>query len=302
MNGSDLGLTNKSILVGDATNSASELPTTNVTGALLQQDASGNPVWSNDLVVNNVTVNGDQINNGNVDFNGPTFNTSTTTTSTFNGPTNLNGSTTTINSPLTEINGTTINIGGPTSTTTFDGDVVFNMMPDIPLAPNYMYVGGASGYAEQFAPGTSGQALRINGSGAPTWQDVNELPTGSTTNATLVWNGAAWVENTNVTMNPTNGNTAIGGDLTVSGSFTGAGANKFAGAIAIPMGSSQVSVPYAGIKNGAVVNVNVMDDDVNIGIVPTRVISVTQGVGFTVQLAINYDSPTGTLHYVVVNP
>ncbi|MGE3799459.1 MAG: beta strand repeat-containing protein [Candidatus Kapaibacterium sp.] len=75
--------------------------------------------------------------------------------------------------------------------------------------------GGA--YMTKWLPaGTEGQVLQMTGS-LPIWQTIPSLPTGSTTNATLVWNGTQWVENTNVTMNPTNGNTTIGGNLTVGG-------------------------------------------------------------------------------------
>ena len=215
VSGGDLTLTNQSILVGDALNMATELPTTNVPGAVLQQDGGGALIWSDDLTVNNLTVNGDQINDGDVIFNGQSFTTSNTTTTTFNGPTNLDGD-------VTNITSETINIGGPTSTTNYDGtvnyegDVIFEQAPEIPLTTDYMWVGGASGIQTELPPGTDGQVLTINGT-SPMWEDAETLPPGTGTNTTLVWNGTEWVENTNVTMDPSNGNTVINGDLTVNG-------------------------------------------------------------------------------------
>lgn len=47
------------------------------------------------------------------------------------------------------------------------------------------------------ADGTSGQVLSTNGSGTLSWAANNSLPTGTTTDSTLRWNGSAWVENTN---------------------------------------------------------------------------------------------------------
>lgn len=176
-----------------------------------------------------------------------------------------------------------------------------SLFSEVSLSQNAIWVGNAQGEPAELGAGSEGQVLRIS-SGAPSWQSSMELPAGTTTNSTLVWNGSAWVENTNVTMDPANGNTVVQGDVTVNGSLKGAGANRYAGTLSIPVNSYQVSVPYSGIQAGASINVSVSDSDANIGIVPARVVSVTPGVGFTVQLAINYDSSTGVLNYVVVNP
>ena len=83
--------------------------------------------------------------------------------------------------------------------------------------------GGSSSQMAWLSPGTNLQVLQMVGS-SPTWQTINVLPGGTTLNATLVWNGTSWVENTNVTMNPTSGDVNIalgdvninGGDLTVT--------------------------------------------------------------------------------------
>lgn len=91
--------------------------------------------------------------------------------------------------------------------------------PTAPTVGDLFFISNGSGQASWLNPGAAGQVLQING-GVPTWQTVNLLPSGSTTNSTLVWNGTSWVENTNVTMNPANGNTSIGGDLNVDGVST----------------------------------------------------------------------------------
>ena len=83
-----------------------------------------------------------------------------------------------------------------------------------------LFVGSTSGvsnYTNWLGAGTNGQVLVMQG-GLPSWTNApGGLPPGTTTNSTLVFDGTNWIENTNVTMNPTNGNTTIGGDLTVIG-------------------------------------------------------------------------------------
>lgn len=90
--------------------------------------------------------------------------------------------------------------------------------------------------------------------------------------------------------------------VAIEGSLSGAGSNRFAGSVPIPSGVFQIDVPFTGIQAGASVNVAVADTDADIGIVPARVTAITPGVGFAVEMTVAYDSPTGTLHYVVVNP
>ncbi len=91
-------------------------------------------------------------------------------------------------------------------------------------------------------------------------------------------------------------------NLYIDGSISGAGANRFAGSVPIPVGVFQMNIPFTGIQAGASVNVSVMDSDATIGVVPIRVTSITPGVGFAVEMSVVYDSPTGAVHYVVVNP
>ncbi|MGE3799458.1 MAG: beta strand repeat-containing protein [Candidatus Kapaibacterium sp.] len=87
-----------------------------------------------------------------------------------------------------------------------------------PFTGDLFFLSNASGNASWLNAGTNGQVLTIAG-GLPTWQTINILPTGTTNNSTLVWDGVngVWTENTNVTMNPSNGNITTSGNLTVNG-------------------------------------------------------------------------------------
>src|SRR5690606_14372650 len=104
----DLPLPKNAMYVGGSQNKASVFSSTNAGGAVLQQDASGAPVWSPDLSVRNLTVN---------------------------------GSNTTINSPTVNVTAAgedgRINIGSNTSVTTLDGKVIFNRAPDIALPKDH---------------------------------------------------------------------------------------------------------------------------------------------------------------------
>ena len=101
---------------------------------------------------------------------------------------------------------------------------------------------------------------------------------------------------------PTWSSDIVVNSITVEGGLSGAGPNRFAGSVPIPLGVFQMSIPFTGIQAGASVNVTVVDADATIGVVPIRVTSITPGVGFTVEMTVNYDSPTGAVHYIVVNP
>ena len=87
--------------------------------------------------------------------------------------------------------------------------------------------GGGFSITGPFLPGgnagTSGMALVSSGpSTPPTWQVVPFLPAGTRNFSTLAWDSVAgmWVENINLTSNPTNGNTDINGNLNVDGNTT----------------------------------------------------------------------------------
>ncbi|MEZ4785729.1 MAG: hypothetical protein R3F28_16835 [Candidatus Kapaibacterium sp.] len=106
------------------------------------------------------------------------------------------------------------------------------------------------------------------------------LPQGSNTNATLRWNGTAWVENTGLTSDgsgnvSTTGNTTVGGDLTVSGTNV----NLPNGSIDnTELANSSVNVNYgtglsgdASVALGGILNVQ-----------NTGVISASAGTGINV--------------------
>lgn len=77
-------------------------------------------------------------------------------------------------------------------------------------------ISGTQASSSWLMPGSNGQVLQMS-SGVPTWASVNTLPNGSGTNTILVWNGTSWVSNPNFSSDPANGNTTVGGDLTVTG-------------------------------------------------------------------------------------
>ncbi len=101
---------------------------------------------------------------------------------------------------------------------------------------------------------------------------------------------------------PTWTNDLVVNNVTVNGGLSGAGPNRFVGSVPIPVGVFQMNIPYTGIQAGAAVNVSIVDANAVIGVVPIRVTAITPGVGFTVEFTVTYDSPTGAIHYIVVNP
>jgi len=64
----------------------------------------------------------------------------------------------------------TLNVGTVAGNVSFTGQTTFSLLPDMPLAPGHMLVGGNGGRAEQFAPGLDGFMLGVQG-GRPTWID-----------------------------------------------------------------------------------------------------------------------------------
>lgn len=116
-----------------------------------------------------------------------------------------------------------------------------------------LYVGSGAGsvFATNWlAPGGGTQVLQMNG-GMPSWQTINTLPNGIGTNTFLVWNGTTWVPNGNLSSDPANGNTTIGGDLTVSGTNV----NLPAGSIDnTELANSSINVSYgSGVSGSATV-------------------------------------------------
>ena len=72
----------------------------------------------------------------------------------------------------------------------------------------------------KIAPGGNNQVLATNGSGVVSWE--NKIADGTAANNTMRWNGTAWVETTSLTNDNTN--TAVTGELTITGKTTTNGA------------------------------------------------------------------------------
>jgi hypothetical protein len=79
---------------------------------------------------------------------------------------------------------------------------------------------GSSGNAPVAGTLTAGSGVTItNGAGSITIAVTNPNPAGTTTDATLRWSGAAWVENTNL-LSTAAGNTTVNGTMTMNGTVT----------------------------------------------------------------------------------
>ena len=226
---SNATLSENALWVGNAANNPIELVSSNNLGDILSIDASGTPTWTvnpggllpvgttpNSILVWD-NVGGAWVENTNVSSD-PT--TGDLTINPITGTTTINSQTVTVPN-LT----TATSVGGGLLVTDVAGNVeeisVDDVIGSATLTQNNIWVGDVSNNPAELPPGAASQVLQISG-GAPTWQTVNLLPTGTVPDATLVWDnvGSAWVENTNVTMNPTTGNIATSGDAAVDGNTT----------------------------------------------------------------------------------
>ena len=126
------------------------------------------------------------------------------------GVNTVGGVVTITNNGVTSITGTPNQVNASAST----GAVTLSLPQNIHTGASPTFVGAT---LTGLAAGTSNSVVVTGPGGVLQTRTINVLPNGTTTNATLVWNGTAWVENTMVTMNPTSGATSIGGDLTVTG-------------------------------------------------------------------------------------
>ncbi|KXK55290.1 MAG: hypothetical protein UZ07_CHB004002168 [Chlorobi bacterium OLB7] len=104
------------------------------------------------------------------------------------------------------------------------------------------------------------------------------------------------------TLNVGNGSVLqpTGTGIVIANQINGAGANKFAGAIPIPDGTTDLDIAYTGLQANAVVVVSISDPTFP-GVVTTTT-EKNPGIGFTVHFASPYPGTTGTLDYVVINP
>ena len=93
------------------------------------------------------------------------------------------------------------------------------------LTQNSLWVGDATNNPDELATtNVEGAVLTQDATGAPQWtaNPGGLLPEGTSPNSVLVWDNTAgeWVENTNVTADPTTGDVATSGDLTADGDVT----------------------------------------------------------------------------------
>ncbi len=250
-------LTENNFWIGNAANNPVEFaPGTN---NQVLQIVGGAPTWQTinllpDGTVADATlvwdnVGGSWVANTNVTINPTTGNVATIGDVTTGGNTTLGdaaGDAATINAGTVTIPnlGTTTTVGGGVVVTDAGGSVeeisIDDLIGESTLTLNNIWVGDVSNNPAELAPGANDQVLQING-GAPTWQTLNLLPTGTVADATLVWDnvGLAWVENTNVTANPTTGNVATTGDMTAAGNTVlgdaaGDAATINAGTVTVP--------------------------------------------------------------------
>ena len=265
-----LPLNENALYVGSSSDVAEELASTNTEGAVLQQNASGMPIWDNNLNVNSIEVDSITVNEyANITTNvfttdSTVFNTNTVfnDTAVFNEYTNINGvefftdstvnfwNQVTISVDSTVVNNTFVSndsafFGGPIN---FGDTVIFNTLPSLPLSENALYVGNSSDVAEELPSGNDGDVLTINGT-SPVWtpNPGGLLPGGTVAHSTLRWNGTDWVENTNLRSDVA-GNAIVEGDLTVNGTSV----NLPAGSVDnSELANSSINVNYGAGASGS---------------------------------------------------
>ncbi len=193
--------------------------------------------------------------------------------------------------------GDQVTLGIPASSATYS--LLFPSTP--PVNGALFSATGTSGATDWVLPGVDGQILQIV-SGLPVWSNVNLLPTGSTTNSTLIWDGTNWVENTTLTSNPTTGATNVGGDLTV----TGPNVNLPAGSISnTELANSSINVAYGtGVSGDASVALGGTLNLANTGvtsIIGGAGISVSGATGAVTITSLGVGSIVGTPNQVIAN-
>ncbi len=152
-----------------------------------------------------------------------------------------------------------------------------NIVGAAELSENALWVGDATDSPVELAapalPAGADQVLQINSTtGAPTWQSINVLPTGTTDNSTLVWDNTAmmWVENDQVTMDPTTGDIETAGDVDAAGDVTVDGNTTLGddAADAVVINAGDVQAPNLPVvADGAMDDENIMIVDPVTGVV-----------------------------------
>ena len=181
-------------------------------------------VQNTDLQNNSVTINtGTGLSGGGVVALGGTLNLANTgVTSLLAGPgigvSGATGAVTVANTGVLSAIGTPNQVNVSSAT----GNVTFSLPQNIDqnATPTFNSL-----ILDAVTPLSTSSAVLVLGAGNVVEQrTMNIVPSGTTINATLVWNGTAWVENNKVLMNPTTGDVNIalgdvninGGDLTVT--------------------------------------------------------------------------------------
>lgn len=186
---------------------------------------------------------------------------------------------------------------------------------------NQILVGNGTGYSLKTLTAGTGISI-VDGGSTLTINNTSQIiPAGTVTNATLVWNGTSWVENTNVTMVPATGNTVVGGSFDVNGNvelgdavsdvvtitagtITGAGANKFANRVQITGDGTTVTfaIPNTIVVAGSVIVVT-LEDGTDTNNYTATVASKTANTGFNVRLSGPMAiGATKWVNYTIINP
>jgi len=186
---------------------------------------------------------------------------------------------------------------------------------------NQILVGNGTGYSLKTLTAGTGISI-VDGGSTLTINNTSQIiPAGTVTNATLVWNGTSWVENTNVTMVPATGNTVVGGSFDVNGNvelgdavtdvvtitagtITGAGANKFANRVQITGDGTTVTfaIPNTIVVAGSVIVVT-LEDGTDTNNYTATVAGKTAATGFNVRLSGPMAiGATKWVNYTIINP
>lgn len=156
---------------------------------------------------------------------------------------------------------------------------------------------GASGVTSLDNPGTAQILTHPGGAAvAPVWS--SSIPSQITMSVTQLTSGTL---QPGVTINAGPGSTitTTGGTITAN-NLSGAGTNKYAGSVAIPLNATSQNIMYTGIQAGAAVNVSIEDPSLPGFLV--WVTNINPGAGFQATYSAAYPTTTGVLHYIVVNP
>lgn len=186
---------------------------------------------------------------------------------------------------------------------------------------NQILVGNGAGYSLKTLTAGTGISI-VDGGATLTINNTNQIiPAGTVVNATLVWNGSSWVENTSVTMDPSTGNTIIGGTLDVNGNvelgdnandiltitagtIKGAGANKFADRVQITGDGATVTftINNTTVVPGSVIVVTLEDGSDTNNYLAT-VSAKSAGASFNVRLSGPMAvGATKWVNYTIINP